>query len=169
MGEFNYTPFEQFKEYLKTTYPLVYQNTENVEVNTYGLVFRLKGSNPKLEPVLFLSHMDVVPPGDADVKNTGENILRPDDKPAEPVAKVAEDWDFAPFSGAVANGRIYGRGAIDMKGMLFSLMEAMNNLIKNKQVPQRDIYLAFGFDEEVGGQRGAIQIADYFKKKRAEI
>jgi carboxypeptidase PM20D1 len=32
---------------------------------------------------------------------------------------VAEDWDFAPFSGAVANGRIYGRGAIDMKGMLF--------------------------------------------------
>jgi carboxypeptidase PM20D1 len=44
-------------------------------------------------------------------------------------------------------------------------MESMNNLIKNKQVPQRDIYLAFGFDEEVGGQRGAIQIADYFKKK----
>lgn len=165
LGEFNYTPFEQFKEYLKTTYPLVYQNTENVEVNTYGLVFRLKGSNPKLEPVLFLSHMDVVPPGDADVKNTAENIFRPDDKPAEPVAKVAEDWDFAPFSGAVANGRIYGRGSIDMKGMLFSLMEAMNNLIKNKQVPQRDIYLAFGFDEEVGGQRGAIQIADYFKKK----
>jgi carboxypeptidase PM20D1 len=69
LGEFNYAPFEQFKEYLKTTYPLVYQNTENVEVNTYGLVFRLKGSNPKLEPVLFLSHMDVVPPGDADIKN----------------------------------------------------------------------------------------------------
>ncbi len=41
----------------------------------------------------------------------------------------------------------------------------MNSLIKNKQIPQRDIYLAFGFDEEVGGQKGAIQIADYFKKK----
>ncbi|SIT21861.1 carboxypeptidase PM20D1 [Chryseobacterium ureilyticum] len=165
LGEFDYAPFDQFKEYLKKTYPLVYQHTENVEVNKYGLVFRLKGSNPVLEPILFLSHMDVVPPGDADIKNNDQNVFRPDDKPLEPVAKVAEDWEYAPFSGAVANGRIYGRGAIDMKGMLFSLMESMNNLIKNKQVPQRDIYLAFGFDEEVGGKNGAIQIADYFKKK----
>lgn len=165
LGEFDYSPFDQFKAYLKTSYPLVYQNTENVEVNQYGLVFRLKGSNPALEPILFLSHMDVVPPGDADVKNNEENVFRPDDKPLEPVSKVAEDWDFAPFSGAVANGRIYGRGAIDMKGMLFSLMESMNSMIKNKQIPQRDIYLAFGFDEEVGGQKGAVQIADYFKKK----
>lgn len=165
LGEFNYTPFDEFKEYLKTSYPLVYQNTENFEVNKYGLVFRLKGSNPALEPILFLSHMDVVPPGDADVKNKEENIFRPDDKVLPPVSKVAEDWDYSPFAGVVANGRIYGRGAIDMKGMLFSLMESMNNLIKSKLTPQRDIYLAFGFDEEVGGQKGAIQIADYFKKK----
>ncbi|MCJ7934900.1 MAG: M20/M25/M40 family metallo-hydrolase [Chryseobacterium sp.] len=165
LGEFNYAPFDQFKEYLKASYPLVYQNTEYVEVNQHGLVFRLKGSNPSLEPILFLSHMDVVPPGDADVKSKEENIFRPDDKPLPPVAKIAEDWDFAPFSGVVANGRIYGRGAIDMKGMLFSLMESMNSLIKNKQIPQRDVYLAFGFDEEVGGQKGAVQIADYFKKR----
>ncbi|MCQ9636852.1 M20/M25/M40 family metallo-hydrolase [Chryseobacterium sp. WG23] len=165
LGEFNYTPFDEFKEYLKISYPLVYQNTENFEVNKYGLVFRLKGSNPALEPILFLSHMDVVPPGDADVKNKEENIFRPDDKVLPPVSKVAEDWDYSPFAGVVANGRIYGRGAIDMKGMLFSLMESVNNLIKSKQTPQRDIYLAFGFDEEVGGQKGAIQIADYFKKK----
>ncbi|MET3038168.1 M20/M25/M40 family metallo-hydrolase [Chryseobacterium sp. NRRL B-14859] len=165
LGEFNYAPFAQFKEYLKTSYPLVYQHTENVEINQYGLVFRLKGSNPSLEPILFLSHMDVVPPGDADIINKEENIFRPDDQPLPPVAKVAEDWDYAPFSGVVANGRIYGRGAIDMKGMLFSLMESMNNQIKSKQIPKRDIYLAFGFDEEVGGQKGAMQIADYFKKK----
>jgi len=38
LGEFDYAPFEQFKAYLKTSYPLVYQNTENVEVNQYGLV-----------------------------------------------------------------------------------------------------------------------------------
>ncbi|MGU3373495.1 M20/M25/M40 family metallo-hydrolase [Chryseobacterium sp. M5A1_1a] len=165
LGEFDYAPFGQFKEYLKNSYPLVYQHTEYIEVNQYGLVYRLKGSNSGFEPILFLSHMDVVPPGDADIKNNEENIFRPDDKPLEPVSKVAEDWDYAPFSGIVANGRIYGRGAIDMKGMLFSLMESMNNLIKNKQIPQRDIYLAFGFDEEVGGQKGAIQIANYFKKK----
>ncbi|PIF44481.1 carboxypeptidase PM20D1 [Chryseobacterium sp. 52] len=165
LGEFNYAPFDQFKEYLKASYPLVYQNTENDEVNQHALVFRLKGSDSTLEPILFLSHIDVVPPGDADVKNKEQNIFRPDDKPLPPVSKVAEDWDFEPFSGTVANGRIYGRGAIDMKGMLFSLMESMNQMIKNKQAPKRDIYLAFGFDEEVGGQKGAMQIAEHFKKK----
>lgn len=165
LGNFDYSTFETFKEYLRKSYPLVYQNTENYEINKYGLVFRLKGSKPNLEPILFLSHMDVVPPGDADVKNKEENVFRPNDQPLPAVTKVAEDWDFGPFSGAVANGRIYGRGAIDMKGMLFSLMESMNNLIKSGYIPQRDIYLAFGFDEEVGGAKGAAQIAVHFKKQ----
>jgi carboxypeptidase PM20D1 len=169
MGEFNYSTFDTIKAYLKASYPLVYQNTEFAEVNTYGLVFRLKGSNPSLEPILFLSHTDVVPPGEAEVKDKSENVFRPDDKPLPSVSEVAEDWDFGPFSGAVANGRIYGRGAIDMKGMLFSLMESLNNLIENKNVPQRDIYLAFGFDEEVGGQQGAAKIAEYFKSKNIQF
>lgn len=165
LGNFDYAPFDQFKEYLKNSYPLIYQNTENYEINKYGLVFRLKGSNAALEPIVFLSHMDVVAHGDADVKNKEEGIFRPDDKALPAVKKVAEDWDFAPFSGAVADGRIYGRGSIDMKGMLFSLMESMTNMIKSGSIPQRDIYLAFGFDEEVGGRKGAMQIAQFFKKK----
>lgn len=165
LGDFNYSTFDTFKEYLKKSYPLVYQNTENYEINKYALIFRLKGNNSKLEPIVFLSHIDVVPPGDADIKNNQQDIFRLKDQPLLPVKKVAEDWDFAPFSGAVANGRIYGRGAIDMKGMLFSLMESMTNLIKNGYVPQRDIYLAFGFDEEVGGTKGATYIADHFKKQ----
>ncbi|MBB4807828.1 carboxypeptidase PM20D1 [Chryseobacterium defluvii] len=165
LGSFDYMTFDAFKEYLKTSYPLVYQKTENYEINKHGLVFRLKGSKPGLEPILFLSHMDVVPPGNAGVKNNEQNVFRPNDQPLPAVKKIAEYWDYAPFSGAVANGRIYGRGAIDMKGMLFSLMESMNNLIRKGYVPQRDIYLAFGFDEEVGGIKGAAQIAGYFKKQ----
>lgn len=165
LGDFDYSTFDTFKEYLKKSYPEIYQNTENYEVNKYGLVFKLKGTQPNLEPILFLSHMDVVPPGDADVKSKEGNIFRPDDKALSRITKVSEDWDYAPFSGAVSNGRIYGRGTIDMKGMLFSLMESMTNLIKNKHVPKRDIYLAFGFDEEVGGQKGAAQIANHFKKQ----
>ncbi|WP_294287493.1 M20/M25/M40 family metallo-hydrolase [uncultured Chryseobacterium sp.] len=165
LGKFDYSTFDTVKEYLKTSYPLVYENTEFVEINKYGLVFRLQGSDPSLHPILFLSHTDVVPPGEAAVKDQSGNVFRPDDKPLPPVSQVAEEWDFGPFSGAVANGRIYGRGAIDMKGMLFSLMESMNNLIKSKHIPKRDIYMAFGFDEEVGGQEGAAKIAAYFKGK----
>lgn len=92
------------------------------------------------------------------MKDKTENIFRPDDQPLPAVSEVSEEWDFGPFSGAVANGRIYGRGSIDMKGMLFSLLESMNNVIKTKYIPQRDIYLAFGFDEEVGGQQGAVKL-----------
>ncbi len=169
LGKFDYSTFDTIKEYLKTSYPLVYEQAEFTEVNKYGLVFRLKGSDPFLDPVLFLSHTDVVPPGDAEVKDHNGNVFQPDDKPLPPVSKVAEEWDFGPFSGAVANGRIYGRGAIDMKGMLFSLMESMNNLIKSKHIPQRDIYLAFGFDEEVGGQKGAAKIAEYFNGKNLKF
>lgn len=109
--------------------------------------------------------MDVVPPGDADVKNKEENIFRPQDKPAPSPKEVAEDWDYNLFSGAVANGRIYGRGALDMKGMLFSLMESLTTLIKEKHVPQRDIYLAFGFDEEVGGRKGAVKLQNILNLK----
>ncbi len=169
LGKFDYSTFDRIKEYLKTSYPLVYEEAEFTEVNKYGLVFRLKGSDPLLNPVLFLSHTDVVPPGDADVKDHSRNVFQPNDKPSPSASKVAEDWDFGPFSGAVANGRIYGRGAIDMKGMLFSLMESMNNLIKSKHIPQRDIYLAFGFDEEVGGQQGAAKIAEYFNGKNLKF
>lgn len=169
LGDFNYSTFDTIKEYIKNSYPLVYQNAEFAEVNTYGLVFRLKGSNPSLDPILFLSHTDVVPPGDAEVKDKSENIFRPDDKPLPAVSEVSKDWDFGPFSGAVANGRIYGRGSIDMKGMLFSLLESMNNVIKTKYIPQRDIYLAFGFDEEVGGQQGAVKIAEYFRNKNVQF
>lgn len=165
LGTFDFAPFALFKQYLQTSFPEVYQNTENFEINQYALVFRLKGSNSNLEPLLFLSHMDVVPPGDADVKNKEEHVFRPDDKVLPAASKVAEDWEYAPFSGAVANGKIYGRGAIDMKGMLFSLMESLSNLIKSQYVPQRDIYLAIGFDEEVGGKRGAEKIAAHFKKQ----
>lgn len=56
-----------------------------------------------------------------------------------------------------------------MKGMLFSLMESLTTLIKEKHIPQRDIYLAFGFDEEVGGRKGAVKIAEYFKSKGLEF
>ncbi|MEA1851051.1 M20/M25/M40 family metallo-hydrolase [Chryseobacterium sp. MHB01] len=169
LGDFNYSTFDTIKEYIKNSYPLIYQNAEFAEVNTYGLVFRLKGSNPSLDPILFLSHTDVVPPGDAEVKDKTENIFRPDDQPLPEVSEVSEEWDFGPFSGAVANGRIYGRGSIDMKGMLFSLLESMNNVIKTKFIPQRDIYLAFGFDEEVGGQQGAVKIAEYFRNKNVQF
>lgn len=167
LGDFNYEPFSRFIAYLKTAYPEVHAKTEQYTVNEgFGLVFKWKGKNANLKPILFLSHMDVVTPGDAPIKNkTTENIFQPHDKPLPSVTEVAKEWDYEPFSGAVSGGKIYGRGTLDMKGMLFSLMESMTALIKEGFVPERDIYIALGCDEEVGGRRGAMKIAEDFKQK----
>ncbi|MDW9380394.1 M20/M25/M40 family metallo-hydrolase [Chryseobacterium sp. JV558] len=163
--KFDYTSFDAFHEFIKKEYSYIYQHAESFTVNGHALVFKLKGTNDDLKPILFLSHMDVVPPGSARIRNTQENIFRPKDKPGTAVNTIAKEWDYGPFSGAVTNGKIYGRGALDMKGMLFALMEALQNTIKSGQQPKRDIYLAFGFDEEVGGELGAAKIAEYFKNK----
>ncbi|MBN9298845.1 MAG: M20/M25/M40 family metallo-hydrolase [Filimonas sp.] len=164
-AQFNYQPFDTFITYLRRTYPVVFSSTENYTVNKYGIVIHWKGKNSALKPVLFLSHYDVVPPGNYSGKDSSHSIFSPDDKPLPPIGAIADVWEHAPFSGNVAGGRIYGRGTLDMKNMLFSLMEAMNNLLAQQFVPSRDIYFAFGHDEEVGGTHGALEIAKDFKAK----
>lgn len=164
-SSFDYAPFDAFKAYIEKSYPYLKEHLETYYVGDYSFVFRLKGTDSNKLPILFLSHYDVVPPGSAKIKNEENNVFRPSDKPFEPVSKISEEWDFAPFSGAVANGRIYGRGTMDMKGMLFALLEALQNTATSGKAPQRDIYLAFGFDEEVGGEQGAAKVAAYFKEK----
>lgn len=87
---------------------------DTLTINEYGLVFRWPGKNPALPPILLCSHYDVVP------------VLNYD--PSAPDAPLP-GWDYPPFSGAVADGRIYGRGTLDMKGMLFSILEATDSLL----------------------------------------
>ena len=165
--ETDFKPFDEFMKYLADSYPEVYRVMDVDTINTYGLVFHWKGKNSDLKPILFLSHYDVVPvvgydPSTATVADT---VFRFHDKPLPPIGTYSEKWDYPPFSGAVAGGRIYGRGTLDMKCMLFSLMEGADNLIAEGFQPERDIWFAFGQDEEVSGRQGAFKIADYFKQK----
>lgn len=138
--EMDTVEFRKFAAFLQEAYPILQQNMEYYTVNKHGLVYRWKGKNQGLKPILFLSHYDVVPVGE-------------DEK----------EWTYPPFSGIVANDTIYGRGALDMKNMLFAMLDASEELIEKDFIPQRDIFFAFGFDEEVGGKQGAIHIANYFK------
>ncbi|NIG55133.1 M20/M25/M40 family metallo-hydrolase [Chitinophaga sp. Cy-1792] len=164
-SQFNYAPFDTLDQYLVRMYPLVYAHMEHYKINQHALVFHWKGKNPSLKPVIYLAHQDVVPPGDPSGKDSGAVIFSPKDKPLPPITAIAQTWDYYPFSGNVVNGRIYGRGTLDMKPMLFSLMEAASNLLEKSFTPERDIYFAFGFDEEVGGTEGAKKIAADFQQK----
>uniref|UniRef100_UPI00356950EA M20/M25/M40 family metallo-hydrolase n=1 Tax=Bacteroides finegoldii TaxID=338188 RepID=UPI00356950EA len=165
--ETDFKPFDEFMKYLADSYPEVYRVMDVDTINTYGLVFHWKGKNSDLKPILFLSHYDVVPVVgyDPSTVTVADTVFRFDDKPLPPIRTYSEKWDYPPFSGAVAGGRIYGRGTLDMKCMLFSLMEGADNLIAEGFQPERDIWFAFGQDEEVSGRQGAFKIADYFKQK----
>ncbi len=163
----DFKPFDDFKEFLKQTYPRVYQQMDTTTVNTYGLVFHWKGKDSSKKPLLFLSHYDVVPINnfDFDANPKPAEAVMDFNSKSEPLKEIQHAWDGYPFSGDIKNGRIYGRGTLDMKSMLIAILEAADELIQKGYVPNQDIYLAFGHDEEVSGLQGAVKIADYFNNK----
>lgn len=71
------------------------------------------------------------------------------------VPAFAEDWSVDPFAAEIKDGMIWGRGAVDMKGIDAIFLEAVRRLITTGRKPARDIVLAFFADEEHGGARGA--------------
>ncbi|MCD7973113.1 MAG: M20/M25/M40 family metallo-hydrolase [Candidatus Azobacteroides sp.] len=167
----DYRAFDEFKTYLIQVYPEIYKTMDTMTINGHGLVLHWKGQDAGLKPLLFLSHYDVVPvigyePEEG--KRTPDIYKLEEESGSaveEPISTYQEEWTYPPFSGAVANGKVYGRGTLDMKNMLFSLLEAADTLIKEGFKPKQDIWFAFGFDEESGGIKGAIEIASYFKEQ----
>jgi len=143
------TAFDKFEKFLEESYPLVHKYCEKTVINTHALLFKVSASEKtELLPIGFLAHQDVVP--------------------AEP-----KGWDYPPFSGEVVieDGveYIYGRGAIDMKVHLLATMEAVEHLISVGHKFNRDVYLCFGFDEELSGRLGAFQIVNYLKEKNITL
>lgn len=142
-SNFDAEAFRALHAYLQNAFPLVHEQATRTEVNGYSLVFHLAGRDPSLPPVLFLSHMDVVP--------VEEN--------------TRDEWTHPPFGGVVADGYVWGRGALDDKIGVVALLEAMERRLAEGWRPQRSIYLAFGHDEEVGGMEGAQRVAEYFAQQ----
>ncbi len=138
---FDDRPFEQFKALLASKFPKVNQFAERTLINDYSIIYHFKGADSNLKPVLFMGHSDVV--------SVDEITL--------------DKWTHPPFSGMVADNTIYGRGAIDDKSTILSLMEAMEIYLEQGKLFERSIYFAFGHDEEIGGENGAQQIAKHFK------
>ncbi|MEO1020282.1 MAG: M20/M25/M40 family metallo-hydrolase, partial [Pseudomonadota bacterium] len=81
-------------------------------------------------PWMFVSHQDVVP-----VDN--EKL-----------------WRHPPFSGMLAEGHVWGRGALDLKVTMTAVLEAVESLLDEGFRPRRSVYLAFGGDEESGDGHG---------------
>ncbi|MFJ9630344.1 M20/M25/M40 family metallo-hydrolase [Streptomyces sp. NPDC091280] len=98
-------------------------------------VARIEGADPSRPALLIHGHLDVVPAN-------------------------AADWTHHPFSGEVADGCVWGRGAVDMKDMDAMTLAVVRDRLRSGRKPPRDIVVAFLADEEAGGTYGARHLVD---------
>lgn len=147
MDGFDRDAFLSFHDYLERTYPLVHKTLEKEVVNEYGLLYTWKGQGAGKKPFLMMAHIDVVPVDE----------------------RTADKWEHGAFSGDIADGYVWGRGAIDMKGQIAAIMESTEYLLGQGFAPDRDIYIAFGFDEESMGTLGAKNIAKTLEKRGVRL
>ena len=94
-----------------------------------NLVTRLPGRG-EAPPLLFYGHLDVV---------STENQV----------------WTYPPFEGQLADGFVWGRGALDMKGAVAMMLAALMCAQAQSLAPAGDVLLALVADEEVSGAYGA--------------
>lgn len=143
---------QRFHAYLEETFPRAHAVLERQVVNEGSLLYTWQtpdvpvGTAEASRPLLLLAHMDTVP-----------------------VAPGSEQrWSHPPFSGAVADGAVWGRGALDDKAAVTAALEAVERLLADGFVPSRPVLFAFGHDEEVGGRQGAARVAALLQRRHVE-
>lgn len=133
-------PFERFVTLLEELYPLAHERLSRERITDLGLLFRWPGRDATADPVVLMAHFDVVP------------------------AEASDGWREPPFGGVVRDGFVHGRGALDDKGPLLVMFEAVENLLATGFVPERDVYLSLGGNEESFGD-AARAIAQAFQDR----
>jgi len=139
--------FEQFIGWLEGSYPEVHAALRRERIADYTLLYEWRGSEPELKPIFITAHYDVVP------------VL----------AGTEADWEHDPFGGAIADGYVWGRGALDDKGPLITMLEAVTLLLRGGFAPERTVYLCFGHDEERGGYEGAASVTARLREKGVRL
>lgn len=136
-AQFSPSAFLTLHAHLERSFPKAHARLQREVVNDYSLLYTWEGTDPEAAPLLLLAHLDVVPVDEGS----------------------ADDWTYPAFNGIVSDGYVWGRGALDDKGSVLGLLEAVEYLLDRGFEPERTIYLAFGHDEEIGGPRGATELA----------
>ena len=134
--------WESQRDWLAETYPKFHAAATREIVGDGALLYTWKGTDPSLEPIILMAHQDVVPVAEESLK----------------------EWKAPPFSGAIVDGAVWGRGSVDDKGSLIALMEAVELLAAMDFQPRRTIILVSGNDEETWGS-GALAAAEALKAR----
>lgn len=145
--ETDWPVFDEFVAALPRLYPALHRELELEVVDGYSLLYRWPGATDGA-PAVLMAHYDVVPASD-------------------------EGWTHPPFAahlegeGADPGGDtrvLWGRGTLDDKGALVSILEAVESRVASGFVPEHDIYLSFGHNEETAGT-GAVRVVDLLESR----
>jgi carboxypeptidase PM20D1 len=134
--------FDEFHRALARLYPATHAALELDKLAGHSLLYRWPGASAD-DPLVLMAHQDVVP-------------------------VVPAEWEHEPFTAEVvgtgSDARVVARGAIDDKGALVAVLEAVESLVIEGFSPSRDVYLAFGHNEETAGD-GAGAIVDRLRSR----
>ncbi len=125
--------FARYREALASCYPRLFGAADLEIVGRGGLLLRLTGASAAGvggKPVMLMAHQDVVP--------THEDWER-------------DGWAHPPYAGVIEDGVVFGRGALDDKGPMVVMLEAVESLLGEGWAPARDLYVLMGADEESHG------------------
>ena len=137
-----YDDFLVFQKKLETLFPRVFSTFENHDLNG-NLLRRWKGADPAKNGILLMGHQDVVP-----VDQAG--------------------WTKDPFSGAIEDGCVWGRGAMDCKSTVCCELQAMEELLEEGFTPPQDVWFFASRNEENSGG-GAEAAAEYLQKQGVRL
>lgn len=115
--------FLGFHQVLAELFPLVHEKLEKTEIDG-NLLYCWKGKSDA-RPLVLMSHQDVVP--------------------------AEGEWTHPPFSGDMAEGKVWGRGASDTKCSVMAFFQAVEELLAQGYVPENDVYLSSSCTEEWAG------------------
>ena len=130
--------FFRFQSLLAELVPHVFTTCEKWTFDG-SLLLRWKGKNPN-RAVILMSHQDVV--------------------------EAPGKWKYPPFSGTIAEGKIWGRGALDIKGNLYCILRAVEELMQEGFEPACDVYIASSHEEETGGND---YIVDFLRGRGVQL
>ena len=133
-GQKDKTKFLEFHKLLRKLFPHIFGVCSFME-HEGSFIMRWPGRNPG-QKLLLMNHHDVV-------EATGE-------------------WKYPPFSGEIAEGKVWGRGAIDDKGELWAMFQAADELAAEGFVPEYDIWFESACTEEINGA-GCDWLSEYMK------
>lgn len=118
------TKFFRFHELLREEFPHIFAVC-GYEAFGGSFLLRWKGEGSG-DPILLMNHQDVV--------------------------EAPGAWKYSPFSGEIAEGKVWGRGTLDTKGGLWGMLQAADELAQEGFVPRQDVYFLSTCNEELGGE-----------------